>query len=77
VRRQPFWLDENLMRAFVREAMHLVLDRGAIARPDTFDDAGEHWRSIAARANDLVRTLVRCGDVADDLRRMFAASTEI
>ncbi len=42
VGRQPFRLNENLVRGFVGEAMHLVLDRRTVAGADAFDDAGKH-----------------------------------
>src|SRR5690606_5821310 len=76
-RREPFRLDEDLMRGRVGEAMYLVLDRRAITRPDAFDRTREHRRTIAAGANDLVRALVGRGDVADDLPRMLAAAAEV
>src|SRR6185503_12139742 len=77
VRGQAFRLDEDLVRSLVREAMHLVLDRRAIARTDAFDHAGEHRRAIATGADDLVRALVGRGDVAADLARMIAAPAEV
>src|SRR5690606_17678903 len=77
VRVQAFRLDEDLVRSLVGEAMNLVFDRGTVARADAFDHAREHRRAIAPRADDLVRPLVRRGDVADDLARMVAAAAEV
>ena len=48
----------------------LVLDRRAIARPDTLDDAGEERRAVESRADDFVRARVRMRDPAGDLPRM-------
>ena len=74
VRRQAFRLDEDLVRGLVGEAMHLVLDRRAVARADAFDHAGEHRRAVAAGADDLVRALVGRSDVATDLARMIGCA---
>ena len=77
VRRQAFGLDEDLVRGLVGEAVHLVFDRRAIARPDAFDHACEHRRAIATGADDLVRALVGRGDVTAHLARMIAAPAEV
>jgi len=42
VRRQAFRFEEDVVAVLVGEAVDLVLDRRAVARPDTFDDAGVH-----------------------------------
>jgi hypothetical protein len=72
----PLRLDEDLMRGLVRKAMHLVLDRGTVARAGALDapvNIGE--RSNAARMIACVRSLV-CGDVAGDLFGMLARATK-
>ena len=48
MRIEAFGLDEDLVRCLVGEAHDLVLDRGAIARADALDHAGEHRRAIGA-----------------------------
>ena len=39
--RQAFRFEEHLMPVAIAEAMDLVLDRGAIARPRRLDRAGK------------------------------------
>src|SRR6202043_2337945 len=58
VRIESLGLDENLVRALVGEANHLVLDRGAVTRTDALDHAGEHGRAVTCRANDGVGPLI-------------------
>src|SRR5688572_20309301 len=41
------------------EAVNLVFDRRAIARPDAFDHTRIHRRSIEVGANYIVRLLIR------------------
>ena len=48
----------------VGEAMHLVLDRGAVARPDALDAPGEQRRAVEGGADDRVRRRRRVRDVA-------------
>ena len=76
VRVEPFGLDEELMRALVGEAMHLVLDRGAVARAGALDRAGEHRRAIEGGTNDRVRALVGVRDVAGHLARMLPGAAQ-
>jgi hypothetical protein len=61
------------MACAIGETHDLVLDRGAIARTDALDDAGEKRRAIESAANDLVRALVRVRDPARKLPRMHCA----
>ena len=60
VRVESLGLDEDLVRGLVGEARHLVFDRGAVARADALDHAGEHAASgrCAARMISCVRSLV-------------------
>jgi len=55
------------------EAMHLVLDRRAVARPDATDDPGIHRRAVKRSANDLVGALVGVRDPARQLARVQLA----
>ena len=64
------------MARALREAHDLVLDRRAIARTHTLDDAREERRAVEAAANDLVRALVRVRDPARDLRRVHRARAD-
>ena len=64
---EPFGLQVDLVGILVREAVDLVLDGGAIARPHTFDDAGEERRTIQRLADDLVRARVGVRDPARQL----------
>src|SRR5690606_23193851 len=61
----------DLVRALVGEAVDLVFDRWAVARADTFDNAGVHGRTIEPAANDVVRLRVGVGHPAARLLRMF------
>ena len=61
---QAFGLEKNLVRALAGEAMDLVFDRWAVARPDSFNLAGIHRRAIQPSANDVVRTFIGMGDPA-------------
>src|SRR5690606_28427742 len=56
---------------------HLVLNRGAVARPDAFDDAGIHRRLVEGIANDFVAALIGVRDVTADLARVFLHATQI
>src|SRR5690606_4994522 len=67
MRIEPFRLQEDLVRALIRKAEDLVLDRGTVARTDTFDHAGEHRRAIDSLANDAVYRRCRMGDPARHL----------
>src|SRR6202023_3795644 len=68
---QSLRLDENLMRRLVREAHHLVLDRGTVARADAFDRAGEHRGAVGGRPDDVVRPLVCIRNETVHLFRML------
>ena len=61
---EPLGLEEDLVAVAVGEALHLVLDRRAIARPPALDRAGEQRRAVEVRADDVVRALVGPGDRA-------------
>ena len=57
---QPLRLEENLMGVAIGEALHLVLDRGTIARsPPSIAPANSGERSKLARMISWVRSLVR------------------
>ncbi len=73
---QAFRLEKHLVAVLVGEAMDLVLDGRAIARPHAFDDAGIHRRAIEVGGDDLVGALVGVGDPAADLRRMLLSAAE-
>ncbi len=77
VRVEAFGLDEDLMRGPVREARHLVFDRGTIARSHALDEPGEHRRARTRAADDVVGALVGRRDVAGDLPRMLRARAEV
>ena len=53
-------LEEDLVSVTVREALHLVLDRRAIARPAPLDRAGKQGRTVEIRLDDLVRRARWC-----------------
>ena len=55
------------MPVAIGEAVHLVLDRGAVARADAADLAREKRRAIEIGANDVVRVRVGPGDRAEEL----------
>ena len=67
VGRQSLGLEKDLVRRLVGEARDLVLDGRAVARPDTFDDPGEHRRTVETTPNDFVGPLVGMGDPARPL----------
>src|SRR5689334_3295368 len=62
-------LEENLVRVARREALHLILDRRAVAGAPTLDRSGEQRRAAEVRANDLVRPLAGASDRAAQLCR--------
>ncbi|MDR9356858.1 hypothetical protein FEO99_05758 [Burkholderia multivorans] len=76
VGRQPFRLEEDLVRFLRSESMNLVLDRRAVARPHAFDHARVHRRTVETAANDVVRALVRVRDPARQLLRMLLGTAE-
>ena len=67
VRMQALGLEEELVALLVGETQDLRLDGGAVARADALDDAVRHRRAIHVVAQDLVRALVRVGEVAGHL----------
>ena len=58
MRRQAFWLKENLMGCFVGKPVDFVFDRGAVAGAHTLDDTRKHRASVERCTNDVVRLLV-------------------
>ena len=64
---QPFGFQKNLVRRFVGEAVHLVFDAGAVARPCAFDDASEHRAAVETAADDVVGARVGVGNPARHL----------
>ena len=73
VRRQALRLDENLVARLAGEAVHLVLDGGAVARTDALDHAGKHGRAIEGPPDDFVCALIGVRDPARQLTGMHAA----
>ena len=65
---KSFWLKENLVRGAVREAHHLVLDRGAVAGAPALDRTRINGRAREVAANEVVAFRPRGGDVAAHLR---------
>ena len=76
VRVEALGFDEDLMRIARGKTHDLVLDRGAVARSDAFDDASEERGAIGRAPDNLVCALVGCSDVARELLRMFARAAE-
>ena len=73
---EPFGLQVDLVRILVREAVDLVFDGRAIARPHAFDDAGEERRPIQRLADDLVRARVGVRDPAWQLPRVLVGTPD-
>ncbi len=73
---QALGLDEHLVAGLVREAHHLVLDRGAVARADPFDLAGVQRAAVQRAADDVVGALAGVGDPAVDLARVVVAAAQ-
>ena len=71
---QPLRLDEDLVTGLVGKAHHLVLDRRTVARADTFDDAGVHWRAVEAAPNQRMGLFVGVRDVAGHLFGVLLAA---
>ncbi len=69
--RQSLGLQEDLVRVLVGEAVDLVLDARAVARPHPLDDAREHRAAIETGADDLVRARVRVRHPARHLARVL------
>ena len=74
---QPFRFEEYLVRRLVCEPVDLVFDRRAVARSDSFYDAGEHWRAIKTGTDDVVGRGRRMGDPAGQLTRMHFPRAKI
>ena len=74
--RQPFRLEENLVRSLVRETRDLVFDRRAIPRAYACDSTGEQRRAVEPAADDLVRALVGVCDPARQLLRVLMGRAE-
>ena len=72
---QPFRLHEDLVRVFVREAVHLVLDGGAVTGSDALDVAGEHGRTIQPATDDLMSLFRGPGDETATLLRVLRGRT--
>ena len=70
---ETFGLKKQLMAGFACEAVDLVFDRRAIARPHALDHAGIHRRPVQGAANDFVSPLVGMSDPARQLAGMHVA----
>ena len=64
---QSFWFKKNLMPVPVREAHHLVFDRGAVTWTGSFDLAGIGWRPVQVGPDQIVTIRRRPGNVTIDL----------
>ena len=73
---QAFRLHEDLMGRLVRKPDHLVLYRGAIARPDALYAAVEHRRVAQGGADDVVGARVGVGNMAWRLARALLRGAE-
>src|SRR6476659_5531946 len=58
------------MARLAGKAMHLVLDRWAVARPDALNDARKHRRAAERPADDRVGALIGMRNPARQLLRM-------
>ena len=67
LRVPPFGLDEKLVVVLVGEAVDLILDGGAIARPTALDATCEHGRALETGAENVVGTEVGIGNIAGAL----------
>ncbi|OIQ64173.1 hypothetical protein GALL_542770 [mine drainage metagenome] len=76
VRGQTLGFQKNLVAGFVRKAVDLVFNTGAIAWSDTFNLAGEHRAAVKAAANDVMRAFVGMGDPARHLLWMLLGATQ-
>src|SRR3546814_6982112 len=68
MRVEPLGLQKDLVPIPIGEAVDLVLDRRAIARPGRADRAGEQRRAMKIVGDDRVRRRVGAGDRAENLR---------
>ena len=73
---EPFRLEKDLVPLALGEPDDLVLDRGAIARPNPGDVPGVKRRTGEIGADNVVRPRVGFGDMADDLRSRDPTSQE-
>ena len=67
-RAPPLRLQENLVRALIGKTHDLIFNRGAIARPNSLDNARVKRRAMEVIANDLVSLLRRAHQVTRQLR---------
>src|SRR5690606_19020841 len=74
---QPFRLEEHLVAVLVGEAVDLVLDGRAVARPDPLDDARVHGRAVQVGGDDLVGARIGVGDPAADLARVLLGTAQV
>ena len=75
-RVQPFRFQKDVVAVAPGEAVDFVFNGRAIARADTFDDAGVHGRAVQIGADDVVRARVRVGNPAGQLRRVLVGRAE-
>ncbi len=73
---QPFRLQKDLVAVLAGKAVDLVFDARAVARPDPFDHAGVHRRTVQPGADDVVRALVSVRHPARHLARMHVGAAE-
>ncbi|GIT53285.1 MAG: hypothetical protein Ct9H300mP16_04450 [Pseudomonadota bacterium] len=73
---QALRLYENLMRIAIGETHDLVLDRGAVSRPDALDCTGIERRTRQTLADYLVTARIGRSDVGTDLLRVFIGAAE-
>ena len=64
----PFRLYEKLMAFLIREAHHLILDGGAIARACSLNHTAKHRRAVEVIPNNLMCFFVGIGQPAKHLR---------
>src|SRR5690554_5088790 len=67
------------MAGFVSKAMYLVLNRGTIPWPHTFDGPAiaVHWGSIQARSNNVMGAFVRLRNPARQLLRVQGGTAQV
>src|SRR6478672_1309744 len=69
---QSLRLEKNLVRVAIGKALHLVLDRRAIAGAPALDRAGKQRRTVEVGSDDVVGARARPRDRATKLRRANA-----
>ena len=67
VSAQALGLQKDLVCIFVRKAVHLVLDAGAVAWAHALNHAGEHRAAVKPRPDDGVGACIGVGDPAGHL----------